>query len=75
MYKTSLPQAASALGNPDGEQNHYLSNSGKPAVDERDERLKETRSISFVNPGVRAAWGSQRPGLWKTSTLACALQS
>lgn len=70
VHKTSMPQAVSAMENPDGEQNNYLSNSGKPAVDER---LKETCSVSFVNPGVRAAWGSQRTWLWKTSTLACAL--
>lgn len=68
VHKTSLPQAMSAMGNPDGEQNNYPSNSGKPAVDER---LKETWSVSFVNPGVRAAWGSQKTWLWKTSTLAC----
>lgn len=32
------------MGNPDGEQNHYQSNSGRPAVDEG---LKETNVFYF----------------------------
>lgn len=35
VHKTSMPQAVSAKENPDGEQNNYPSNSGKPAVEEK----------------------------------------
>lgn len=38
IHKTSKPQAVSSMEKPDGEQNNYLSNSSKPAVEEKAER-------------------------------------
>lgn len=58
VHKTSMPQAVSPMEKPDGEQNNYWSNSGKPAVAEK--AYKEICSISFENQGVRTARGSKR---------------